>query len=54
MINPIRLKGKPGNIARYYTVGDHYTKGAEEHSVHGGHLGCKGLPLLQQVQWLRR
>ena len=35
MINPIRLKGKPANIARYYTVGDYYTKGADEHSEWG-------------------
>jgi conjugative relaxase-like TrwC/TraI family protein len=46
MINPVRLKGKPGNIARYYTVGDYYTKGAEEHSEWGGkiadELGLEG------------
>ena len=46
MINPVRLKGKPGNIARYYTVGDYYTKGAEEHSEWDGkiaeELGLEG------------
>ncbi|WP_380789697.1 MobF family relaxase [Sphingobium xenophagum] len=41
MINPIRLKGKPGNIARYYTVGDYYTKGAEEHSEWGGKIAAE-------------
>lgn len=38
MIQPKRLSGKPGNIARYYTVGDYYTKGAEEQSQWGGKL----------------
>lgn len=38
MINPVRLKGKPGNIARYFTVGDYYTKGSEEHSEWGGKI----------------
>jgi len=46
MINPVRLKGKPANIARYYTVGDYYTKGAEEHSEWDGkiaeELGLEG------------
>lgn len=46
MINPIRLKGKPANMARYYTVGDYYTKGADEHSEWGGkvatELGLEG------------
>jgi conjugative relaxase-like TrwC/TraI family protein len=46
MINPVRLTGKPGNIARYYTVGDYYTKGADEHSEWGGkitaELGLEG------------
>lgn len=41
MINPIRLKGKPANIARYYTVGDYYTKGADEHSEWGGKLAAE-------------
>ena len=45
MINPIRLKGKPANIARYYTVGDYYTKGSEEHSEWGGKIAAElGLP----------
>ena len=38
MIHPRRLKGTPGNIARYYTVGDYYTKGGEEPSEWGGRL----------------
>ncbi len=46
MINPIRLKGKPANITRYYTVGDYYTKGTDEHSEWGGliaaELGLEG------------
>ncbi|MBT0667433.1 relaxase domain-containing protein [Novosphingobium profundi] len=41
MINPIRLKGKPGNIARYYTVGDYYTKGATEPSEWGGKIAAE-------------
>jgi conjugative relaxase-like TrwC/TraI family protein len=41
MINPIRLKGKPANIARYYTVGDYYTKGADEHSEWGGKVAAE-------------
>lgn len=41
MINPIRLKGKPGNIARYYTVGDYYTKGKDEHSEWGGKIATE-------------
>lgn len=41
MINPIRLKGKPANIARYYTVGDYYTKGPEEHSAWGGKIAAE-------------
>ena len=41
MINPIRLKGKPANIARYYTVGDYYTKGADEHSEWGGRIATE-------------
>ncbi|MET3438046.1 MobF family relaxase [Sphingomonas sp. 1185] len=46
MIHPRRLKGAPTNIARYYTVGDYYTKGSDEHSEWGGalaaDLGLKG------------
>jgi len=38
MIHPRRLKGTSGNIARYYTVGDYYTKGGEEPSEWGGRL----------------
>lgn len=38
MIHPRRLKGTPANLARYYTVGDYYSKGAEEHSEWGGAL----------------
>ncbi|BAI96636.1 conjugative relaxase [Sphingobium sp. TA15] len=41
MINPVRLHGKPANIARYYTVGDYYTKGAEEHSEWGGKIAAE-------------
>jgi conjugative relaxase-like TrwC/TraI family protein len=41
MINPIRLKGKPANIARYYTVGDYYTKAADEHSEWGGKIAAE-------------
>lgn len=40
MIHPRRLKGAPTNIARYYTVGDYYTKGADEHSEWGGALAA--------------
>jgi conjugative relaxase-like TrwC/TraI family protein len=38
MIHPRRLKGTPANIARYYTVGDYYTKGGDEHSEWGGRI----------------
>ncbi|HEX7854747.1 MAG TPA: MobF family relaxase [Sphingobium sp.] len=38
MIHPRRLKGTAGNIARYYTVGDYYTKGGDEPSLWGGAL----------------
>lgn len=41
MINPVRLKGKPANIARYYIVGDYYTKGADEHSEWGGKIATE-------------
>ncbi|MEH3108471.1 MAG: relaxase domain-containing protein, partial [Sphingomonas fennica] len=40
MIHPRRLKGAPANIARYYTVGDYYTEGADEHSEWGGALAA--------------
>ncbi|EAT10555.1 relaxase domain-containing protein [Sphingobium sp. 10 DY56-G10] len=38
MMHPRRLKGSPGNIARYYAIGDYYTKGEAEHSSWGGSL----------------
>ncbi|MCP3729304.1 relaxase domain-containing protein [Sphingomonas sp. MG17] len=38
MIHPRRLKGSAGNIARYYAVGDYYSKGADEHSEWGGRI----------------
>ncbi|MBB3957719.1 MobF family relaxase [Novosphingobium sediminicola] len=38
MIHPVRLTGKPANIARYYTVGDYYTKDGGEHSLWGGEI----------------
>jgi conjugative relaxase-like TrwC/TraI family protein len=41
MINPIRLKGKSANIGRYYTVGDYYKKGADEHSEWGGKIAAE-------------
>ena len=40
MIHPRRLKGTPTNIARYYTVGDYYTKGDAEHSEWGGRIAA--------------
>ncbi|MAM11745.1 MAG: DNA relaxase [Sphingobium sp. SCN 64-10] len=40
MIQPQRLYGKPANIARYYTVGDYYTKGGDEPSEWGGKLAA--------------
>ena len=40
MIHPRRLGGKPGNIARYYTIGDYYTKGGDEPSEWGGKLAA--------------
>ncbi|GLK47011.1 MULTISPECIES: MobF family relaxase [Novosphingobium] len=41
MIHPRRLKGAASNIARYYTVGDYYTKGADEPSEWGGALAAE-------------
>ena len=38
MIHPRRLKGAPANIARYYKIGDYYTKGGNEPSEWGGKL----------------
>lgn len=40
MIHPVRLSGKPGNIARYYAIGDYYTKG-DEHSEWGGKIAAE-------------
>lgn len=48
MIHPRRLKGTAGNVARYYTVGDYYTKGADEHSEWGGAI-ARDLKLEGQV-----
>jgi conjugative relaxase-like TrwC/TraI family protein len=46
MIHPRRLKGTPKNLARYYAVGDYYTKGEGEDSAWGGliadELGLSG------------
>ncbi|MBA4090090.1 MAG: DNA relaxase [Sphingobium sp.] len=41
MIHPRRLTGSAGNIAKYYTVGDYYTKGADEHSEWGGRVAAE-------------
>lgn len=41
MIHPRRLKGAPGNIGRYYTVGDYYTKSGDEPSEWGGALAAE-------------
>ncbi|MBS51047.1 MAG: DNA relaxase [Sphingobium sp.] len=38
MMHPRRLKGSPGNIARYYAIGDYYAKGEAERSSWGGAL----------------
>lgn len=38
MMHPRRLSGTAGNIARYYSVGDYYTKGGTEGSQWGGKL----------------
>jgi len=40
MIHPRRLKGTPANIARYYTIGDYYTKDGNEPSEWGGKLAA--------------
>ena len=46
MIHPRRLKGSAANVARYYTVGDYYSKETGEPSEWGGaiaaELGLKG------------
>lgn len=41
MIHPRRLKGSPANVARYYTVGDHCSKGADVHSAWGGRIAAE-------------
>lgn len=41
MIHPRRLKGTPANLARYYTVGDYYTKGSDEPSQWGGQIAAE-------------
>ncbi|SEJ91567.1 conjugative relaxase domain-containing protein, TrwC/TraI family [Sphingobium sp. AP50] len=41
MIHPRRLSGSAGNIARYYTVGDYYTKGSQEHSEWAGKVAAE-------------
>jgi len=41
MMHPRRLKGSPGNIARYYAIGDYYTKGEAEQSSWGGALASE-------------
>jgi len=41
MIHPRRLKGKPANLSRYYTVGDYYTKGGDEPSLWGGAIAAE-------------
>jgi conjugative relaxase-like TrwC/TraI family protein len=49
MIHPRRLSGSAGNIARYYSIGDYYTKGSDEPSSWGGaialDLGIEGQPV---------
>lgn len=41
MIHPRRLKGTPANIAKYYSVGDYYTKGGDEPSEWGGKIAAE-------------
>ena len=38
MMHPRRMSGSPANIARYYAIGDYYTKGDAESSAWGGSL----------------
>jgi conjugative relaxase-like TrwC/TraI family protein len=49
MIHPRRLSGSSGNIARYYAIGDYYTKGGDEPSAWGGaiarDMGLEGKPV---------
>lgn len=40
MIHPRRLKGKPRNIGRYFTIGDYYSKGPDEQSEWGGRIAA--------------
>lgn len=53
MIHPRRLSGSPGNIARYYMIGDYYTKGADEPSAWGGaiarDMGLDGKPVEREL-----
>lgn len=37
-MHPRRMSGSPANIARYYAIGDYYTKGDAESSAWGGSL----------------
>jgi conjugative relaxase-like TrwC/TraI family protein len=48
MIHPRRLKGTPANIAKYYAIGDYYSKGGNEPSEWGGKL-AKSLGLSGRV-----
>ncbi|KMS58236.1 MobF family relaxase [Sphingobium cupriresistens] len=48
MMHPRRLSGSPANIARYYAIGDYYTKGDAEISAWGGSLAV-GLGLSGEV-----
>ena len=41
MIHPRRLKGTPANVAKYYAVGDYYTKGGDEPSEWGGKIAAE-------------
>jgi len=41
MIHPRRLKGTPSNVAKYYTVGDYYTKDGDEPSEWGGKIAAE-------------
>ena len=41
MMHPKRLSGKPSNIAKYYSIGDYYSKGANEPSEWGGAIAAE-------------
>jgi conjugative relaxase-like TrwC/TraI family protein len=41
MIHPRRLKGSAANVARYYTVGDYYSKGTGEPTEWGGAIAAE-------------